>query len=570
MRNRYIPKYHDDSDYNTNAPSYYEDLARKQKLIKELSERIWKYDEILASKLLEINERLGYYLKEWNQNLDSFNDDVMNLLRNWVNDGTLADIINEEIFNTKADQVDLDLLEKEMKQLDFVEKLRPYGNYERITIRTLYNVQIMINLFSNDKQITHQFLKNNDDYMIHTRTWVSDEIDYDKQVAEYIPNSNVTLTDFTSPPSDISGFTTGTGKMRVRFDNPYSDGSLFVRLQHDDRGGVWEFTNDETGDVITISTWDPNSKYKDVEIFDNLPIGEQTVTATFIGDDPDHTPSNGAGNSRGWLASNNQKWFRINRLYPVVRMLDDELIKPPSNVEFAINFKPTLDSEYNFVPFHGVATAFENIPIKFFDGDKEIDIFDLGFHEIKDRLIIRQDIIARHPSTPNIDQMTIQTDHIFNLDGSIKVNGKLRTLKPTYFNNSYVIMPVARADMFNRVLTSFNNEYPNTSDQWLSEDKMTQLTKEGDRATSICFVSDAHPDLAIAYTTLNPEKTYRQHEPDKNTFEEMTYIQHRSADLVKVYYRLFDSNDNLKPANYKYNFSGEYIFSSQHDVSLLF
>ena len=31
------PFYDDENDYNTNAPSYYDDLARKQKLLKKLA-----------------------------------------------------------------------------------------------------------------------------------------------------------------------------------------------------------------------------------------------------------------------------------------------------------------------------------------------------------------------------------------------------------------------------------------------------------------------------------------------------------------------------------------------------
>lgn len=568
--NGFFPFYDDDNDYNVNAPSFYDYLSRQQKLIKKLATRVWEYDKVLAAKLDEIDKTMTYYLKQWDKNLEKFPENVETLLKEWLNDGTLADIINEEIFSTKADQVDLALLEKEMKQLDFVEKLKPYGNYEQITIRTLYDSQIVVNLFSGNRQITHQFLKNNDDYMLHARTWASDVIDYEKQVAEYIPNNNVKLTNFTTPPGDFSGYTIGTGEMSITFDNPYSDGSLFARLQHDNRGGVWEFTNSETDEVVSISTWATTSGVKDVEIFEKIPVGEQVVTAVFKGDDPNNPPSSGVGNSRGWLASNNQKWFRINRLYPAMRMLDEELIKPPSNIEFAINFKPTLDSEFNFVPFHGVATSFEKTPVKFYDGNKEIDIYDLGFYEIKEKLIITQDIIARHPSTPNVDQMNIQTDHIFSLDGTIKVNGKLTTLKPTYFNNSYVMMPVARADMFNRVLTSFNNEYPNTSNQWLSDTKMTTLDEEADRATSYCFVSDSKPDIAIAFKTLDPKESYRQDETDKNKPAEMSYIQHRSEELVKIYVRLFDSLPNLKPTGSVYHFSGEYIFSNQKDISLLF
>lgn len=88
----YDPQYQDDADYTTNSPSYYADLARKQGLIELLSKRIWEYDE-----------ELGKRFAAWDKNLEEFDDEVKLLLQTWIDDGTFATIINEEIFKQKAD-----------------------------------------------------------------------------------------------------------------------------------------------------------------------------------------------------------------------------------------------------------------------------------------------------------------------------------------------------------------------------------------------------------------------------------------------------------------------------------
>ena len=120
--NSRIPRYNDDSDYTTNAPSYYDDLARKNKLIKELAKRIWEYEKTLHESLEEIENILNDYINIVDGKIEiidhvigeGFNDRIEVLLREWVNDGTLNHIINEEIFNdlnSKIDQVDNDLNE---------------------------------------------------------------------------------------------------------------------------------------------------------------------------------------------------------------------------------------------------------------------------------------------------------------------------------------------------------------------------------------------------------------------------------------------------------------------------
>ena len=101
MRNKRFPNYPDDADYTTNAPSYYEDLARKEKLIRLLAERIWGYEKILDETLEEIQERF----QAWDKNLEDLPDDVKILLQQWLDNGTLDHIINETIFNWKLDTV---------------------------------------------------------------------------------------------------------------------------------------------------------------------------------------------------------------------------------------------------------------------------------------------------------------------------------------------------------------------------------------------------------------------------------------------------------------------------------
>lgn len=109
--NSRFPYYNDDSDYTTNAPSYYDDLARKSKLVQELAKRIWEYDKLLAEKFAE-----------WDKNIEELPQYVQEILEKWLADGTLADIINNTIFgdlNDKIDAVDqrVDETNEDLKQL---------------------------------------------------------------------------------------------------------------------------------------------------------------------------------------------------------------------------------------------------------------------------------------------------------------------------------------------------------------------------------------------------------------------------------------------------------------------
>ena len=89
------PFYSNSADYNTNSKSYYDDLSRKAKLFEILAHRIWEYDEELAKRF-----------EEWDKLIENFPEDVKNLLIKWLQDGTLENIINHNIFNKLNDKID--------------------------------------------------------------------------------------------------------------------------------------------------------------------------------------------------------------------------------------------------------------------------------------------------------------------------------------------------------------------------------------------------------------------------------------------------------------------------------
>lgn len=86
------PFYNDDNDYNTNAPSFYDYLAKNRHLLKELVNKIWEYDKELAKRF-----------EEWDKNIAELPENLEALLIEWMQDDTLATIINDTIFSWKVD-----------------------------------------------------------------------------------------------------------------------------------------------------------------------------------------------------------------------------------------------------------------------------------------------------------------------------------------------------------------------------------------------------------------------------------------------------------------------------------
>ena len=94
--NRRYPRYPDDADYQTNAPSYYEDLARKHRLIKELSNKIWEYDKILYEKLKEVEDTLQEYSDILDGKINDFDQIILTKTEKWL-DENMEDILTQAV-----------------------------------------------------------------------------------------------------------------------------------------------------------------------------------------------------------------------------------------------------------------------------------------------------------------------------------------------------------------------------------------------------------------------------------------------------------------------------------------
>src|SRR5699024_10658358 len=90
------PRRSSDLDYNTNAPSYYDDLARKQGLIEELSHKVWHYDKILYRKLKEVEETLKKYADILDGKIDDFDDIILSKTENWL-DENMENILHDAV-----------------------------------------------------------------------------------------------------------------------------------------------------------------------------------------------------------------------------------------------------------------------------------------------------------------------------------------------------------------------------------------------------------------------------------------------------------------------------------------
>lgn len=115
----YFPVYNKDTDYNTNAKSYYDYLARVNEFLKVMGIRLEEYDGILKDKLEEINRKI-----------DALEPVFRDLMQKWLDDGTIEEIINVNIFNdlnTQIKNLDAKVRKNEINLIDIHDELDGIG-----------------------------------------------------------------------------------------------------------------------------------------------------------------------------------------------------------------------------------------------------------------------------------------------------------------------------------------------------------------------------------------------------------------------------------------------------------
>lgn len=92
MTKRYYPTYGKDRDYKTNAPSYYEFLAKVNVQLKNMEDKFNSYDEELASSIKEMKDRIEEELRRIVDG-DYLTDQYLESLELWI-DRNLTDIVS--------------------------------------------------------------------------------------------------------------------------------------------------------------------------------------------------------------------------------------------------------------------------------------------------------------------------------------------------------------------------------------------------------------------------------------------------------------------------------------------
>src|SRR5699024_5379707 len=106
--NSRIPRYNDDSDYTTNAPSYYDDLARKHKLLerlKEVEDTLKEYADILDGKIEDFDNIILEKTQKWlDENMEGILTQAVQLV--WfglTDDGYFMAVIPENWSDVQFD-----------------------------------------------------------------------------------------------------------------------------------------------------------------------------------------------------------------------------------------------------------------------------------------------------------------------------------------------------------------------------------------------------------------------------------------------------------------------------------
>ena len=229
--NSNAPFYSNCADYNTNSKSYYDDLARKAKLFEILAHRIWEYDEELAKRF-----------EEWDKLIENFPEDVKRLLEQWLQDGTLKDIINKEIFKDLNDLI------------------------TALSVRTGKNELDIIDLQNEDKKIYNRFNGKFDE--IHRKS--------NKSLYQTLL-MNLDLGNKSNPLFEGS-YKANQGLAYIKHQGKEY---LFTRSRVKESG--WS-ENEETR-ITMYELSEEGLSIKPIEISENLRIGHQGISAYIENDE---------------------------------------------------------------------------------------------------------------------------------------------------------------------------------------------------------------------------------------------------------------------------------------------
>ncbi|ASZ14503.1 hypothetical protein KTO58_01285 [Chitinophaga pendula] len=158
-----------------------------------------------------------------------------------------------------------------------------------------------------------------------------------------------------------STYTTSAG---ATFTFQFMGSGFIFKHYSDNRGGIFRFTISETGATKEVSVWRNNapstgtSIVRDV-IFEGLKYATYTVTATFIGADPNHAPSSGP--ARGWIryTPTGKETVDILAIHGVPSGDAVDVVAENTILDFAISARPAEvpSMAFTWIPAHGAVSG---------------------------------------------------------------------------------------------------------------------------------------------------------------------------------------------------------------------
>lgn len=454
--------------------------------------------------------------------------------------------------NNKINSMGTSIESKE--QIDYVFELERVSTYSRIQLKKTSNDndKFEVIISNNKRHITYELYKNQDDYIVQSYVYEG-RIDRALQVDVQYTLSNTVRTGTFTTTGIV--YTTEVGASFEQFINITKDNSsISVTTNANNTGGLWEFTiDDKVESKRQISCYSDISSKKKSELYSNLKIGTYKVKGIFKGQDS----ANPVVTPRGWMNSEGNPVFTID--IAVTDNIKENIMCVPSNKEFAFFIKPLGATKFQFVPFHGDITGIKKEQFRILDNGMDIDYINMKLNEYKEvsNIVLSQHIVGYHPDTNTQENIEIWTNTTFNKNGKMSIDGKMKVLKPLTINNSYVIMGVAKNDIFDLCKSGIGGSYPCIA----QDGSRTMLEKENDVNKSYCFLSSTKRDLAIALRYNKIKDTLRVGQTGKDINKSyMAYLQHRDINVLKLYNRLWNSEDlNI---GYELRWSGDYIFTN--------
>jgi hypothetical protein len=419
--------------------------------------------------------------------------------------------------------------------------------------------------------VTYQFYGNaaGDDYRVLANVWAGTSTATTAQVAKKLWADLSTTGTYTATAGAFV-YTTGTGSPATFTASVVVDvagSTLRFHTYKDNQGGVWQLTisGAEVDSVQSVSTWASSAAYDStgVAVFNNLRPGTYTIVGKFLGDDAAHAPSGGAGTARGWLSNNADGSSTSATLFavwaPFRAINKDILLKPASNMDFAMQVKPAGGSTLEWVPYHGVATAIQADAPVYLDGDVVVDVTGMatGAYRALTSFEIVQRVYGRNSTSGSTNLIEVATSHLIRADSQVTVSGKWKALASIELGDNYVMMLPASMALFDQLATSIGNAYRNGADLIGTE---TALVAENDTAMAYLFLASTNKSVAAAARFNNVQETIRRGKGNKNPDATKAFLQHRDSSIVKVYNRPYAAGTAI-PSGTVNRFGGDYIFA---------